>query len=38
MNLRRIWAIARKEFIHIVRDPRSLGMAIAIPMLLLILF
>lgn len=34
----RVWAIARKEFIHIVRDPRSLGMAVAIPMLLLILF
>ncbi len=34
----RVWAIARKEFIHIARDPRSLGMAIAIPMLLLILF
>ncbi len=38
MKYFRIWAIARKEFIHIVRDPRSLGMAIAIPMLLLILF
>ena len=38
MNFRRVWAIARKEFIHIVRDPHSLGMAIAIPMLLLILF
>lgn len=34
----RIRAVARKEFIHIIRDPRSLGMAIAIPMLLLILF
>lgn len=34
----RAWAIARKEFIHIVRDARSLGLAIAIPMLLLILF
>lgn len=34
----RIWAVARKEFIHILRDPRSLGMAIAIPMLLLVLF
>jgi ABC-2 type transport system permease protein len=34
----RVWAIARKEFIHIVRDPRSLMMAIAIPMLLLVLF
>lgn len=38
MKLFRVWAIARKEFIHIVRDPRSLGMAIAIPMLLLVLF
>ena len=34
----RVWAVARKEFIHIARDPRSLGMAIAIPMLLLVLF
>lgn len=34
----RTWAIARKEFIHILRDPRSLGMAIAIPILLLVLF
>ncbi len=34
----RVWAISRKEFIHILRDPRSLGMAIAIPMLLLLLF
>ncbi len=38
MNLARVKAIAKKEFIHIFRDPRSLGMAIAIPMLLLILF
>ena len=38
MNLMRLVAIARKEFIHIFRDPRSLGMAIAMPMLLLILF
>jgi len=35
---RRLWAIARKELIHIIRDPRSLGMAIAIPMLLLMLY
>lgn len=38
MKLLRIWAIARKELIHIIRDPRSLGMAIAIPALMLVLF
>ncbi|MCA9401578.1 MAG: ABC transporter permease, partial [Candidatus Omnitrophica bacterium] len=38
MNLTRVKAIAQKEFIHIFRDPRSLGMAIVIPMLLLVLF
>jgi ABC-2 type transport system permease protein len=38
MNLSRVRAIARKEFIHVARDPRSLGMAIAIPILLLVLF
>ena len=38
MNLLRIKAVAKKEFIHIIRDPRSLGMGIAIPMLLLFLF
>jgi ABC-2 type transport system permease protein len=38
MNLKRIKAITRKEFIQIIRDPRSLGMAIAFPMLLLTLF
>ena len=38
MNLVRLWAVARKEFIHIIRDPRSLGMAIGLPMMLLVLF
>ncbi|MCL4848829.1 MAG: ABC transporter permease [Acidobacteria bacterium] len=38
MNARRTWAVARKEVLHIVRDPRSLAMAVAIPMLLLVLF
>jgi ABC-2 type transport system permease protein len=38
MKLLRLWAIAHKEFIHIWRDPRSLGMAIAIPMMQLLLF
>jgi ABC-2 type transport system permease protein len=34
----RVRAVARKELLHIIRDPRSLGMGIAIPLLLLILF
>ncbi len=38
MNLRRVSAVARKEFLHVVRDPWSLGMGIAIPMLLLLMF
>jgi ABC-2 type transport system permease protein len=38
MNRRRTWAIARKELLHVMRDPRSLGMGIAIPVLLLVLF
>jgi len=38
MQLRRIKAVAKKEFIHVLRDPRSLGLGIAIPMLLLFLF
>lgn len=38
MNLQRTRAIARKEFLHVLRDRRSLAMAIAIPMLLLLLF
>ncbi len=38
MNLRRLWAVARKEALHIRRDPRSLGLAIGIPMLMLLMF
>jgi len=38
MNLRRLWAVARKEAIHIRRDPRSLILAIGIPMLMIVLF
>lgn len=38
MNRQRLLAVARKEMLHILRDPRSLGMAIVIPMLLLVLF
>jgi len=38
VNLRRTRAMARKEFLHILRDPLSLSMAIAVPLLLLLLF
>jgi ABC-2 type transport system permease protein len=38
MNLRRLWAVARKEGLHIRRDPRSLILAIGIPMLMIVLF
>ncbi len=38
MNLHRTLTMARKEFLHIVRDPRSLYMALAVPVLLLALF
>jgi ABC-2 type transport system permease protein len=38
MNARRTWAVARKEVLHIVRDVRSLALALALPALLLLLF
>ena len=38
MKARRVWAVARKEFLHILRDPRSLGMGIVIPVLLLVIY
>lgn len=38
MNGRRIAAVTRKELLHIVRDPRSLGMALAVPLVMLLLF
>ncbi|MCC7156325.1 MAG: ABC transporter permease [Bryobacterales bacterium] len=38
MNFRRLRAIFRKEALHIIRDWRSLIMALAIPMMLLLLF
>ncbi|MBM3244365.1 MAG: ABC transporter permease [Candidatus Omnitrophica bacterium] len=38
MNIKRIMAIANKEFIQIKRDPRSLGLAIVIPIVLLLIF
>lgn len=38
MNVVRLKAVARKEVIHVLRDPRSLGLAVGIPMLMIILF
>lgn len=38
MNFRRIRAVSRKEYLHIIRDARSLAMGIAIPVMLLLLF
>ncbi len=38
MRVTRLLAVAKKELIQIRRDPRSLGMAFVIPMLLLFLF
>ncbi|MGA2775005.1 MAG: ABC transporter permease [Candidatus Omnitrophota bacterium] len=37
-SLKRIKAVAWKEFVQIKRDPRSLGLALAIPMFLLLIF
>ena len=34
MKARRILAVAQKEFLHVLRDFRSLGMAIFIPMMI----
>lgn len=38
IRFRRLWAMARKESLHIRRDPYSLILAIAIPVVLLTLF
>jgi ABC-2 type transport system permease protein len=38
MNLRKIGAINRKEFYHLIRDYRSLYLAFAIPLILILLF
>lgn len=38
ISLRRIIAVARKEWIHVRRDARSLAVAIAIPVFMLLLF
>jgi len=38
LSPRRLGAIARKEFIHVIRDWRSLYLAMAIPLVLILLF
>lgn len=38
MRARRLLAVSRKEFLHVRRDPRSLFLGIAIPVVLLLLF
>lgn len=38
MQLNRVWAISRKEFLQILRDWRSLLMTILTPLILLVLF
>lgn len=38
MNLRRLLAVARKESLHLLRDWRSLTLALAIPLILIMLY
>ena len=38
MSFRRLRAIARKEVLHVIRDPRSLASAVAIPLTMLLIF
>ncbi|MBF0233258.1 MAG: ABC transporter permease [Desulfamplus sp.] len=38
MNIQRLGAVARKEFIHVMRDWRSLFLALAIPIILILLY
>jgi ABC-2 type transport system permease protein len=38
MNIRRLRAVLRKEFLHIRRDPRSLTLALALPLTMILLF
>lgn len=38
MSFVRLWAVARKEFIHVLRDWRSLVLTFAIPAMLVLLF
>ena len=38
MSFRRLKAVTKKELLHIVRDARSLTLALALPLVMLLLF
>lgn len=38
MNLKRIWAIVRKEFIHVRREPRTIALILLMPVMQMFLF
>ena len=38
LNARRTWSVTRKEFLHIVRDPRSLGIVLLMPLVMIFLY
>jgi ABC-2 type transport system permease protein len=38
LSLKRLWAMARKEWLHIRRDTRSLAMAFAVPAAMVLIF
>jgi ABC-2 type transport system permease protein len=38
MSVRRVWAVADKEIRYLLRDPRSLGVTLLLPVVLLVLF
>lgn len=38
MRIKRIWAIAEKESYHILRDPFTLGIALLLPVMMVIIF
>ncbi len=37
-NWRRVWTIARKEWLHLRRDPQSIGLIILLPLITLVLY
>ena len=38
MNFQRLLAIVKKEFLHIIRDKSSLGMAVMMPVVFILVF